>query len=1360
MTDRIRQSTSRRRLARVRPMPLGDRRLHIESLEPRLALSVTLLHETFDDDPVNGQPNTADILINAAGPEAYIQVAGPGGAYGTPFGPAGNKSLVIDNPGQAQPAIAWTTEFSDDATEFQTGTVSFDLLLPEPSSGDSWTYIDIRLGYGPAGRGVPTTLNDTTIWNSFRVDNDQADVVADNGNGGGSSPISSFTPLHVVYDIDGATRTYTLSINGATINFGGSPSRPWQAGAPGLNTLAFVGAFPHSSSPLVIDNLQVVRDDQSWTPPADEPTDRLEWHQHRGNKRLTGEAHVSDDVLTGAGVLWSHYIASRESWVAAAPGFGNEAVVLPDGNIAMGSAEQQSWGIGGPYFDLAGTGTLTAETTHSLRRIGDFIPGNGVLEKLEGEVFDTTFGQGVVRLSVYQNGSWVQQWQSPVIPTMHGTANLITGDFDNDGQLEVALTPWTTLYTLNMGTGQIEKTATFKPPANESGRPYGWLGAYDLTGDGREELILLGDFQDFIAVMGWDASGNIVKLWEHVFDPRLSDKRTTHRPGAFPVRDVTGDGQLDIATSVYNETGDNRWHVKIFNALTGALIHDLSDQVIDGARDVNGDGDFELFVRQTEGPLLPPNGTLAILDWNGGGFNTLWSQTDAGFVSQPFADFPANVNSVTSTGKLDLLFGPLAPGGPDAFFTQRVVDSAARLVEVDAWQLDGAGGVAALGSARGINLDVRAIRAAAGGAPSVLFSSEFVGVNPSLDGDYDNDADVDGMDFLAWQRSFNQTGDGLPADGDGDGMVDADDLALWHGGFGEANPNALRLSGFVGASPRFSQAGSPPRSSVTVGRLDGPASPPTVVLQGGSETIVALQPQLSGGAVIQWTRSGLGGFQGATQFQGQHENSGVVLADVNGDGDLETLYATQGDAGQARLVAASPDGEPLWQADFDVTGGRRVFNEPGLILWRTGRFTSADHEDVLVQIMRGIGGTGEFHMLSGLTGETLWTRDYGNDPGTFGIQRGAGEAHMPVYDWDGDGLDEFVNFNPDMFYVVDGDGGPNLVQKPVSGMFAGGQNPLYGQPIVADFRNNGTDSILFAGSYAQLGLTDRNGVQVWSTPFVYDNTPGFIQGVGDVDGDGDLDLLSPGHPIAPATYTASRFHAYDAATGGLLWSVALPGRPFAPVGGAFADTPTLSVSGDIDGDGRVESLFAIGDTLYAVGADPGGTSGRIEWSYRPDGGLLGSPVIADGNGDGRAEIIVVSTSGYVYGIGNVASPLRTMTDQQPLGAALLEDDAGFETLANPAAQPTWWIDSPGAGEGFELRHPDAEAQPMATENYWTAPRANWASDVALDQAFEAATGELEDLAETSEPVADDQLWSIEHDWTTASAAGDGPFATF
>ena len=50
-------------------------------------------------------------------------------------------------------------------------------------------------------------------------------------------------------------------------------------------------------------------------------------------------------------------------------------------------------------------------------------------------------------------------------------------------------------------------------------------------------------------------------------------------------------------------------------------------------------------------------------------------------------------------------------------------------------------------------------------------------------GDYDNDSDVDGDDFLIWQREFG-AGAGSPADGNNDGAVDTLDLAAWQENFG------------------------------------------------------------------------------------------------------------------------------------------------------------------------------------------------------------------------------------------------------------------------------------------------------------------------------------------------------------------------------------------------------------------------------------------------------------------------------------------------------------------------------------------------------------------------------------------------
>jgi hypothetical protein len=57
--------------------------------------------------------------------------------------------------------------------------------------------------------------------------------------------------------------------------------------------------------------------------------------------------------------------------------------------------------------------------------------------------------------------------------------------------------------------------------------------------------------------------------------------------------------------------------------------------------------------------------------------------------------------------------------------------------------------------------------------------------NPS-NGDFDGDGDVDGADFLTWQRGLGLTGqpDATTGDADDDGDVDAADLALWQSNFG------------------------------------------------------------------------------------------------------------------------------------------------------------------------------------------------------------------------------------------------------------------------------------------------------------------------------------------------------------------------------------------------------------------------------------------------------------------------------------------------------------------------------------------------------------------------------------------------
>ncbi|RIK83868.1 MAG: hypothetical protein DCC67_05590 [Planctomycetota bacterium] len=61
---------------------------------------------------------------------------------------------------------------------------------------------------------------------------------------------------------------------------------------------------------------------------------------------------------------------------------------------------------------------------------------------------------------------------------------------------------------------------------------------------------------------------------------------------------------------------------------------------------------------------------------------------------------------------------------------------------------------------------------------------------PAEDADFDNDGDVDGEDFLVWQRGFGPTGTNATGDANGDNAVTAADLEVWKGKFGATPPAA------------------------------------------------------------------------------------------------------------------------------------------------------------------------------------------------------------------------------------------------------------------------------------------------------------------------------------------------------------------------------------------------------------------------------------------------------------------------------------------------------------------------------------------------------------------------------------------
>ena len=74
-----------------------------------------------------------------------------------------------------------------------------------------------------------------------------------------------------------------------------------------------------------------------------------------------------------------------------------------------------------------------------------------------------------------------------------------------------------------------------------------------------------------------------------------------------------------------------------------------------------------------------------------------------------------------------------------------------------------------------------------GAANSVLtFPIAFEVLAPSFDGDFDFDNDVDGVDFLTWQRGFGNGTTFAEGDANRSRNIDSADLALWQGEYGSS----------------------------------------------------------------------------------------------------------------------------------------------------------------------------------------------------------------------------------------------------------------------------------------------------------------------------------------------------------------------------------------------------------------------------------------------------------------------------------------------------------------------------------------------------------------------------------------------
>lgn len=840
-----------------------------------------------------------------------------------------------------------------------------------------------------------------------------------------------------------------------------------------------------------------------------------EWPVYRGNSRQDGHASVPASIAEPR-IVWKKFFGLVENqYVLQPPG---------DGVASWKSPWGPTWGMTPAAADIGGQATplQNSKTTTFAEVLAEY-PG---LEKLE---FESGFDKPQIggqwqdcygRCFAWKEGQWVEIWKSEAISMLFQPLP-VAGDFDQDGHLDVAILPWNELVILDAATGKISSRCTFT-----EGRSYGALYVDDLDGDGRSEFVVMADFAKHIDVLGY-REGKLALLWRREIELSLANSSKMLRVHPRAVADVTGDGRKEVLGTVFNESGDGRWHVLALDGLTGAVVADYPDEMLQGVADGNGDGVEDCFTAQTHDANQPPYSRVRVRTLAMPEGRVLWEGEESAWeLWQP--PVPPTVNTAATKGREDVVMRR----GENALFValRQPADNGHRL-SVMAFNKDGA----------------------------TLLSSA---VGP-----------------LARTIALDTHGN----------------LHFRSAGPDEARAAAHAAPGTL-ASAGSSNLGMTGQTAPIVVR-EGEAAP-RIVVPGPDEQMVVLETRGENEPVE------LGRIPGRAQAFDWPTSYGVSAARLAAADTRQVISASAAPEGHARLVATDLDGTERWHHDFpSIPGTAPVWNTGGILFWQPGRFTNPDTDDILVQVRRSIMHTEETHLLSGKDGSEIWSR------AEEVSGRGVGGTPFAIADFNGDGLDDAASFHPSIMYILQGTTGADLIAMDATWDPVPLKPVYWGLPTAGDFENTGKNSLFFYSGQGAMNLVVRpDGALAWWAAL--DQASNGYPAFGHFDGTGHMQAITFG--------AGAGLRCQDTATGEVQWHLPLPPGGFS-IG---------SASADLDGDGRDEALFVLGNNLYCLETAETG-EGRIAWQFLMPA-TTGPPAIADVEGSGRASILLAGVDGYLY----------------------------------------------------------------------------------------------------------------------------------
>jgi hypothetical protein len=731
------------------------------------------------------------------------------------------------------------------------------------------------------------------------------------------------------------------------------------------------------------------------------------------------------------------------------------------------------------------------------------------------------------------------------------TVSVALGDVDADGDLDIVAgnkNQQNVVY-LNNGTGHFTQSRSFGTPAESTLS----VAVGDVSGDGNLDIVAGNNGQNAAYLNDGAGYFSSKHSFGSVYTPTLSV--------ALGNMDSDPEGHIDIVVGNAELLGGEK-NTIFFNDGTGSFpaVDARSFGLEDGftqslvVGDVNGDTHLD------------------IVTGNDGGQNAVYLNDGAGVFGPPLnfgsggdKTLSVALGDMDGDGDLDIVAGD--DGGPNAVYRN-----------------DGSGNF---------------------GAATSVGSGGFKTRSVAL-GDVDGDGDLDVV-----------TGNG--------GALNRQNVIYLNNGAGSFPINDTRDFG----------TGSDTTSSVAVGDVDGDGDLDIITGDGDGQDAVFL----NNGAGRFYLYSGSDPLDcGSLPSQircfgnGYDKTTSLAVGDVNGDGHLDivavsdvefdAVYLNDGAGrfdlpGHSRSFGAENDatlsaalGDIDGDGDLDIVTGENgdqnaIYRNDGEAAFGVSGF-GTETDATLSVAVGDVDGDAHLDIVVGNDGRNTVYLNQDNGPGSFHVGpvdcgapptdvRCFGREQDATYsialgDIDGDGDLDVVAGNKDeanAVYLNDGAGNFDVPGNTIS--FGTGSDDTYGL-ATGDVDGDG-DLDVVTGNYAQQNVIYLNdGTGHFST----DSTRTFgLAGtwtnslaLGDLDGDGDLDIVSGS---ANPTNTVDINHL----TGADLLSSNPPGvaitRPAPPPNAAFYSTPRIL-------SGR---YIPIPFTLFDPDGDP---VGRIAAYYSLDGG--------------------------------------------------------------------------------------------------------------------------------------------------------------